>query len=158
MNIFRKTSRIRRLMRPLQFTEFHYLYYRKRFTENKRKFKWFSLATFGVILFEITAPLYLDHTFRLLSYQLNPTLLVLALGILIVILGGYLFLNYHSIRLKKQIGLNVINTVREDWIKYYLNRRPLGMTVRDQGNLYVKISYHLSLFQLGLGSSLLDDC
>ena len=87
LHIFRKINRIRQALRPIQFTEHHFQYYYERYQENRTQLFKFVLFTFGVILFEVTAPLYLDRTFRILSYGLNVNHLVIALGILIIILG-----------------------------------------------------------------------
>jgi hypothetical protein len=155
LNIFRKANQIRQALRPIRFTEHHVQYYQKQYQENRSDFFKFILFTFGIILFEVTAPLYLDRIFRSLGYSLNVTYLFLALGALAVVLSIYIYFNYQGIKIKKTLALKVVNKIREDWLTSYLDRKALGVGLRDQASLYVKLSYHLSLFQMGLSNSLL---
>lgn len=150
----KKRVDIRNTLRPLGFDKEKKSYIHSLFFKNKKpiiKLFWAIVIISGI---EITTPLLLDIFLKRFSYDLDLHNLYSVLSLLLLVLFVYLAFSYKAIAWQKRITLNIINKVREDWLRFYISKPPLSLQDRDKSNIYVKISYHLSLLQMGIGNSL----
>lgn len=154
ITLYKKRSIIHNTIQPLKFTA----HARKYIKKNIKKYNKSILKLFFFVLtissIEILIPLFLNRTLDVLSYDLNIQKMYWFAGIVLLVLVIYVYLAYQTIAHQKKLSLDIINQIREEWIHYYLTKKPLSLKDSDKGNIFVKVSYHLSLLQLGLNNSL----
>ncbi|MCI5050754.1 MAG: ABC transporter transmembrane domain-containing protein [Candidatus Pacebacteria bacterium] len=154
VNTLKKRMQIKVEERPLRFDKQKKDYIKKLFLVQKKHILRLLALVIGISLIEISAPLFLDIFLSKHSFNLRANTLFAAGIILFLIVIIYLVISYFALAIQKRLTLNIINKVREDWLRFYINKKPLTLNSKDKGNVFVKISYHLSLLQMGLGNSL----
>lgn len=152
--LFKKRSQIRTEINPIRFDKNARLYIKKIFLDHKKNITLLFAMVFAISIIEIIIPLLINVFLERFGFNLDINNLYFILTVLLVILISYIIVNYFAIAKQKKISLDIINKIREDWLKVYLDKSPLQFNDRDKGNLYVKMSYHLSLLQMGLNNSL----
>ena len=156
INLFKKRSQIRTEMHPITFDGYARNYIKKLIRTYKKNI----LSLFGIVLLisviEIVIPLVVNVFLERFGFNLQLQNLYIILSVLVLILILYITANYFAIGIQKRISLDIINQIREDWLKVYLTKNPVRFNNRDKGSIYVKISYHLSLLQMGLNNSLFN--
>ena len=106
-------------------------------------------------LIEIAALLFVDSSVRVHVYsalrqnELVPLLLLALCGASI-----YLIITYLSIKYERTAVLGLINDLRRRQFSSILSRQIYGITHETQARFIAKISYHLSLFSLGVDHSI----
>lgn len=153
IDLYSKRNEIRSEIKPIAFESGAKRYLKNTFKKNKKSIIILWIIIFLVSFIEISIPLFLNVFIENFAYQLDLKNLYSAIGVLCLVLIFYIYLSYVGIERQKQIILDVINQIREDWLRIYISKSHLQFTDRDKGNLYVKITYHLSLLQTGLQNS-----
>lgn len=153
IDLYNKRSQIRTEIKPIRFEKKSKGYIKNLFFSNKKKITILLFLVLGISLIEIMIPLLLNFFLEKFAYQVDFKKFYYAIFIIIFVLVLYVYLSYFAIDRQKRIVLNIINKVRKDWLIFYISKNVSNFKSKDIGNLYVKISYHLSLLQTGLQNS-----
>lgn len=154
IKLYTRRNQIHNDVNPMSFDKNIWKYIKETLKSHKKNLRQLFSIFLLISLIEIIILLILNIYLERFSYQLDLKNLFYIISFLFVILVSYIILNYFGIAKQKKLILDIINKVREDWLKFYLRKTSLSFNDRDEGNLYVKISYHLSLLQMGLNNSL----
>lgn len=76
--------------------------------------------------------------------------LFLSLGVIV-----YLICSFISLKIEKTLIVHLLNDLRRDWFKLFLNKPFFKTKNKDKASLIAKISYHFPLLQMGFEKSVI---
>jgi ABC-type multidrug transport system fused ATPase/permease subunit len=153
IDLYNKRNQIKNEIKPIFFDDNKKKYIKKLFKINKPRIFLLALFVLIVSLIEVSIPLLLNFFLEKYSYQMDLSKFYITAITALIILIIYVILSYFSIVTQKKIVLNIVNKIRFDWLKFYIYKTLKNFRDKDKSNIYVKISYHLSLLQMGLQNS-----
>jgi ABC-type multidrug transport system fused ATPase/permease subunit len=155
-DIYIKRNDIKKDIMPFQIKRKQITYLRNFFSINKKEFRnLFLLMTF-LIAIEIFIPISLKIFLSEFDYSFNVQKIATLSFVTTFTLLLYVYVNYLVIKKQKTLVIYLINKIRKDLFNNILTKSPISLSKSDKNRFTVKISYHLSLLQMGLNSSLLS--
>jgi ABC-type bacteriocin/lantibiotic exporter with double-glycine peptidase domain len=152
--LYRRRCAIKQDVRPLRL-EKQQKSYLKWFLKNARKLLFSALLfTFLMVLFELALPLFTDLFISRYAVQLNLSALSISLGILGIMVLVYLCVSFLSIKYEKGFVITFLNDLRRQRVALTLKKSSFSLSSEQKGVLLSKISFHLSLVQMGLTNTL----
>lgn len=155
-------EKIKLLKRKKEFDAFNKLlkinsntinYLKNFYLNNKKKFIFLIIFFIFQGLFEVSIIMLSQYYFKagaFLTYTINYSLLFILIVLLAIL---YLIFYYFSLKLGRTLIIYMINDLRRKWYKLFLNKSIDSKNTEAKGALIAKISYHLSLLNMGLSNS-----
>lgn len=151
--LYKIRNSIKQEINPLGFEKIQFSYINRFLRSERKNIFILVFIIFLITAIEISIPIFLHFLFKKFSYVLDIDKLYYTFGFFILLLLIFIYLNYIGIEKQKVIIIKFINLLRKDWLKIYLNKSISGFSNKDKGKIFVKISYHFSLLQMGLNNS-----
>jgi ABC-type multidrug transport system fused ATPase/permease subunit len=152
--LYRKRNVIRHEVRPLVLDRGRRRYLAAVVRRNSRLLVAAAVLLACATLFEAGIPLVTSLVISRHAVQLDVHALAIAIPAFAAGLGVYLAVTYHAIRCEKGFSIAVINDIRRQWLARTMKRSVFALGSSDKGALLSKLSYHLSLLQMGMASCL----
>jgi ABC-type multidrug transport system fused ATPase/permease subunit len=152
--LYRSRNIIRHEVRPLVLDRGRRRYIAFLIRRNAGLLRAAILLSACATLFEAGIPLAMGLGISRYAARLDVHALSIAIPAFAAGLGVYLAVMFHAIRCEKGFSIAVINDIRRQWLATTMQRSVFGLSHSDKGALLSKLSYHLSLLQMGLASCL----
>jgi hypothetical protein len=108
-----------------------------------------AVSLVAEIILWLLAKVVIDKLVVRLAFSVLGKTLIIFIGLLLI----YLLVGYFTIRWEKTLTVRLLNDLRRRWFKNILRQPEQNITDDDRENLIAKLSYHLSLLQLGFTSA-----
>ena len=149
-SLLRARALLRQKAQDETLSEKQWRYVRHLLSAHRRSILWVFAAVFCLTVLEVCIPLFVHLFVERAVVRLDVQDARNALAVLAGILAVYIGLAYWSIRTEKTVITLLINAVRRQWVKRFLHRPLFAVRAQDRGNILVKVTYHLSLLQMGI--------
>ena len=151
--LFQRANRIKHELYPLRLTKRQRAYLRAVLERYRRRLSGITVLILAATLCEIAIPLVTHVFLKRYSLQLEWGRLSWAFAGLVALAVVYLGIAYQRIKHEKTAIVLLLNELRHEWVAFFLRKSPLSLRHHDKGVLLTRISYHLSLLQMGLGNA-----
>jgi ABC-type multidrug transport system fused ATPase/permease subunit len=156
VTLFKKRNDIKKELMPFKVERGQINYLRSFFFKNKIYFNSLFWLMTLLILIEILIPILLRSSLDKFNYIFKIDNLIFILLVAMLFLSFYIFISYVVIKKQKTLVIYLINDIRRDLFKNFLRKSPIAVTKKDKSRFIVKITYHLSLLQMGLNNSIIS--
>jgi len=156
IELLENRNQIKKDIIPFKLEKKQITYLRQFFYKNKKSFKKLFWLMAILIVLEIFIPILIKISISRFDYLFSLKALSVTIFTALLILLSYILLSYRVIKDQKIIIINLINDIRRDSFKNILAKSPVTFNKEDKNKLIVKLSYHLSLLQMGLSNSFLS--
>ena len=139
---------------PVTIEEWQWSFIFKYLRDSKKTFIAFIVFLFLEISIEIVLLVSSNLYFKKLASVLNPKKALVMSLILLVGLIVYLIVSFLATKNERILIVEFVNRIRRTWFDQFLNKSIVAVTQDDKASLIVKLTYHLSLMQMGLDRTL----
>jgi ABC-type multidrug transport system fused ATPase/permease subunit len=154
ISLYKERNDIKKSIRILSISKIQWQNIKRFIFGHKKTIKLILILISTITLIEVFVPIFLDGFLEKYSYRLNLINFYKSLVVLVLVLIFYLSLYYYNIKFQKKLTLDFINDLRRKWLAIFFNKSISGLKDNDKSRLLVKITYHFSLLQIGLGNCL----
>ena len=154
ISLYKERNDIKKSLRILSISKIQWQNIKRFILRHKKTIKLILILISTITLIEVFVPIFLDGFLEKYSYRLNLVNFYKSLVVLVLVLIFYLSLYFYNVKFQKKLTLDFINDLRRKWLTIFFNKSISGLKDNDKSRLLVKITYHFSLLQIGLGNCL----